>query len=56
MTHKPLASYYGRRDIALMRVATPLAALALALCGCQSPDVAWQKAVTVPLVFQERPL
>lgn len=44
MTHKPLASYYGRRDIARMRVATPLAALALVLCGCQSPDSAWQQA------------
>lgn len=44
MTHKPLASYYGRRDIARMRVATPLSALALVLCGCQSPDSAWQQA------------
>ena len=44
MTHKPLASYYGRRNIIRMRVAIPLAALALAPCGCQSPDAAWQQA------------
>ena len=44
MTHKPLADHYGRRKIIRMKAAAALVALAFALCGCQSPDAAWQKA------------
>jgi len=44
MTHKPLACHCGWREITRMKAAAALVALALALCGCQSPEVAWQKA------------